>query len=523
MQPPALPASTYDLVAYPSYTHAQTHPARLGVIGALFGLNPARADQCRVLELGCGNGSNLIPMAESCGGSEFVGIDLAALPVAEGRRTIQDLGLRNIRLVHGSLTEVNADWGTFDYIIAHGLYSWVPPGIQVEILRLCRARLNPCGIAYISYNALPGSHLRMMLREMMLFHVRGLADPNERIQQARALAKFVAESQNTRDEYQLWMKAELERILEHDAGGIFHDELSDCNSPCSFTQFMEQAAHQGLQFLGEADFFEMFAHGFTEAAQQGLARLGNDRLRREQYLDFLKCRRFRQTLLCHQEVAVAGEPRAEAVLEFLVSSPARCTEDTRTAQTGATRVYKTPKGATCATDFAPGQAALEILERHWPLPVPFAELFQLASATTLKAGLPPATAGDPARQLASFLLQLFGASLIDFRTWLQPMARVAGDYPVVSPVARWQAQHGDVVTSGFHMAVKIEDEVGRFLLTSLDGTLNRAALVDKMRESFILKDPLAMAGQDETAVRHSIAQDLERNLARLAGMGLLVA
>jgi SAM-dependent methyltransferase len=523
MQPDTLPASTYDLVAYPSYTHAQTHPGRLGVIGHLFGLAPARADACRVLELGCGNGSNLVPMAEGFAGSEFVGIDLAALPIAGGQRMIADLGLTNVRLVQGNLTEVNADWGKFDYIIAHGLYSWVPPGLQTEILRLCRDRLNPRGLAFISYNALPGSHLRMMLREMMLFHTRGFADPSERIRQARALAKFLAESQNTRDEYQLWMKAELERILEHDAGHIFHDELSDENHPCSFTQFIQLAGQSGLQYVGEADFFEMFAHGFTEATQQRLAQLGNDRLRREQYLDFLKCRRFRQTLLCHQEVTISSEPQADAVLDFLVASPARCTSDARQAPVGATRVYQTPKGATCSTDFLLGQAALGILEQRWPLPLPFSELFELAARPSSTAGINPAPASGTAQTLAAFLLQLFGAGLVDFRTCLQPIARVAGEYPVVSPVARWQARHGDVVTSRFHMAVKVEDEVGRFLLTYLDGSLNRAALVEKMRESFVLKEPLALAGQDETAVGLSIKQDLERNLAKLAGMGLLVA
>jgi tRNA G46 methylase TrmB len=67
--------TAYDEVLYPSYTHNQTHPDRLATIATLFGLTPAPVERCRVLELGCGNGSNLVPMAYGLPGSEFVGID----------------------------------------------------------------------------------------------------------------------------------------------------------------------------------------------------------------------------------------------------------------------------------------------------------------------------------------------------------------------------------------------------------------------------------------------------------------
>src|ERR1022692_1414883 len=124
------PRTSYDLVVYPSYAHAQTHPDRLAVIGSLLGLEPAPAEHCRVLELGCGSGSNLVPMAWGLAQSEFVGIDLAASRIAEGKRMLSDLGLTNIRLIPGNITEINGDWGKFDYIIAHGLYSWVPAQVQ---------------------------------------------------------------------------------------------------------------------------------------------------------------------------------------------------------------------------------------------------------------------------------------------------------------------------------------------------------------------------------------------------------
>jgi len=523
MNPTIPPPTSYDVVAYPSYTHPQTHPGRLGVIGELFGLAPARADRCRVLELGCGNGSNLVPMAEGLPGSEFVGIDLAARPVAHGQCMIQDLGLRNIRLQQGNLTEINQDWGKFDYIIAHGLFSWVPAGVREEMFRLCRRHLQPQGLAFISYNSLPGSHLRLMLREMMLFHVRGIADAPERIRQALALTRFLAESQIARDEYQLWMKAELERILEHEAGHIFHDELAEFNQPCFFTQFVEQAGRHGLQFVGEADFFEMSTHGFTESACASLTQIGPNRLLREQYLDFLKCRRFRQTLLCHQEAALKPEAQAEAVVNLLVASQAKCASDEGAAHPGPARVYTTPKGATCTTDFPLGQAALSVLEQHWPMPLPFAELARLAVSHEAQTCGAPRPEGGASPQLAAFLLELFGAGLVEFRTCLPPIARVASERPVASPLARSQAQHGDVVSSRFHQAVKVEDEVGRFLLIWLDGTMDRPALSEKIRALFQARDTQAFSDPEDPATVQKIRLELEQNLAKLAGLGLLVA
>ena len=207
----------YDLIAYPSYTHPQTHPDRLAVIGTLFGLETAPVERCRVLELGCGNGSNLIPMAYELPGSDFTGIDLAGQPIAQGQQMASDLGMTNIKLIHGSVTEFEAGQGNFDYIIAHGLYSWVPAEVREAVLKLCRHSLTPHGIAFISYNALPGAHLRNMLREMMLFHVRGFVAPEERVRQAQALVKFLAEAQETNDEYRRWLKAEMESVLGHEA------------------------------------------------------------------------------------------------------------------------------------------------------------------------------------------------------------------------------------------------------------------------------------------------------------------
>src|SRR5947209_3687226 len=185
--------NAYDEIPYPGFALPQTHPDRLATLATLFGMRPAPIDRCRVLELGCGDGANLIPMALTLPGSTFVGIDLAARPIAKGEAMVAALGLHNIALHQQDILGISERIGTFDYIIAHGLYSWVPPPVRGKILAICAAHLRPDGIAYVSYNTYPGGRLREIAREMIAFHTRGVTDPRDRIARARAILGVVAE------------------------------------------------------------------------------------------------------------------------------------------------------------------------------------------------------------------------------------------------------------------------------------------------------------------------------------------
>ncbi len=509
--------TSYDLIAYPNHAHAQTHPDRLAVIGRLFGLQPASLPACRVLELGCGAGGNLVPLAVQFPQAAFSGIDLAEKPVAQGNQMIKDLGLNNIHLAPGDLAQVDQSWGEFDYIIAHGVYAWIPPEVRQSLLRVCRERLAPQGIAFISYNALPGGHLLRVVRDLMLFHTRGFQDPDERLRQAVAAVKFVADGQDTVDEYRLWMRAELERILEHDEGHLFHDELGEINDPCYFTDFIAQAGRHGLQYLGEADFFEMTDHAFKDEVRVNLRKLAGNRLVREQYLDFLKCRRFRQTLLCHQGLALKPQPDAAQVREFLVSSTALPLAEPQPDQRPGATVFETRTGARFQTDFQQGKAALARLRAAWPSPVAFDELVRELAQPGAGAEAP---VEDLPGKLADFLLELYGGGMVQFHTTRPICAATPGVRPVASPVARWQAARGHFVTTAFHLTIKLEDEIGRKLLTSLDGTRDRAALVKALLP--LLKSNAPSAPGDLETIQREIEAKLEPNLETLARLGLLI-
>ena len=520
---PSTSATEYDRVPYPSHTHAQTHPDRLAVLGRLFGLDPAPVTRSRVLEVGCGDGTNLAPMAWTLPGSEFVGLDLASEPIARGLQMTRDLELNNLRLVQADVTELDSGWGRFDYIIAHGFYSWVPPKARQHLLKLCGEMLSPQGIAYVSYNSLPGCHLRNMLREMLLFHVHRFESPQERIEQARALAQFLTQGPESHDPDRIWLKSEAERFLDQAPGLIYHDDLAAINQPLYFTQFITDAQSHGLQYLAEADFFEMADDLLPEPARQTLARLGRNRVLREQYLDFLKCRRFRQTLLCRREAVLLAAPNPEQVACFLVSSSASAAGAVVDLRQGVNWVFETPKGGKCQTDLPAGKAALTILGELWPFPMGFDDLTTEVSHRLERAGVGGEAVNSSRAALGEFLLRLYAGGIVEFRTWLPPVARQPGLRPLVAPVARWQAAKSEFVASLFHIPVKVEDRLGRRILTWLDGHTDRAGLLQKIRQWSTDKDSTGDGEQGDAKEEHDLESRLEENLRKLARLGLLTA
>ncbi len=200
----------YDALPYISGARNATSVDRLATLGRLLALPVADPEACRVLELGCGDGGNLIPMAISFPGSEFLGVDLAPTAIARGRSAIEAVGLSNIRLLEASFGDVGDEFSGFDFIIAHGVYSWVPEAVREQLLAVIRARLRPAGIAFVSYNAQPGSQVRGVLRQMMLLHTRAITDPRTKIEQARALLRMLMHAPaEAADIYRPLLKSEL--------------------------------------------------------------------------------------------------------------------------------------------------------------------------------------------------------------------------------------------------------------------------------------------------------------------------
>lgn len=292
------PANAYDQVPYDSHPNPQAHPARLATIATLMGLRPPDVRSCRVLELGCSSGGNLIPLAERLPGAAVIGIDGSARQIEMGRAAAAAVGLPNLTLLHRDILSLGPDLGTFDYIITHGVYSWVPPAVQEKILGACRELLAPNGVAYVSYNTLPGWRMRGIIRDVMLYRARGAGSPQDRLSRARSLVDFLAKSVSKEDNpYGLLPRQELEGLERHGDHYLFHEHLEEYNEPLYFHQFVERAAAHRLQYLGEADFGAMALQGLSGHVEAVLRGVAADPIELEQYSDFVRNRTFRQALL----------------------------------------------------------------------------------------------------------------------------------------------------------------------------------------------------------------------------------
>jgi methyltransferase-like protein/2-polyprenyl-3-methyl-5-hydroxy-6-metoxy-1,4-benzoquinol methylase len=520
------PRDSYDEILYPSYLHMQTNPERLATMATFFGMEPAPVEHCRVLELGCNDGGNLIPYAFSLPESVFVGIDLAARPIHYGQAIIEELGLKNIELRRFDVMDVDANFGEFDYIIAHGLYSWVPPPVREKILDLCRRNLAPRGVAYVSYNAYPGCHLRDMTREMMLFHTQHVTDPEEKIVQAMALLKFLADSFAEPDLYRMFLQKELEHVLERRREQMFHDDMAEFNQPYYFHQFARDAAAHGLQFLSEADFFEMQDHLYSPQVKEALRIMSSDIIAKEQYLDFVRCRRFRQTLLCHKEETLNRQVRPERMHKFHIASSARAISETPDIGGSSVEEFQGPKGALMKTDHPVAKAAIVCLGEIYPQSLRFEELLQHAlERSGQAAGVEASQRETDALVLGDILLQLYAAGMVELHVHQPQLVTEPGEHPLASRLARWQISKGVVVTTLLCTGLEVEDAFGQRLLQLLDGTRGRAALLKELKAlledgSLVLEDK---SGEARREFLENLPELLEQSLARFAKLGLLVA
>jgi methyltransferase-like protein/cyclopropane fatty-acyl-phospholipid synthase-like methyltransferase len=528
------PATSYDEVPYESHPFSQTHPSRLFVVGTLFGMRPTPVQRCRVLELASAAGGNLIPMADYLPDSEFVGIDLSARQIADGQELIRQFGLKNITLKHADILAVDDSYGKFDYIIAHGVFSWVPDKVRDKIFDICARLLTPNGIAYISYNTFPGWHMRGMIRDMMRYHSSRFATPVLRTQQARALLDFLAQSvRQDGSAYAVLLKQELETLRHQADHYLYHEHLEENNDPLYFHQFAERAKSRGLKYLGEARVGTMVTGNFGPDIEKTLRILATDQIQAEQYMDFLRNRMFRESLLCRDSVQPNWAVNPECLRVLHVASAAKPVgADGQPLQnlnlTAEENVsYKAPSGMTMATTRPLLKAAMKVLGDAYPGTVPFDVLRK--QARELIGGGDPTDAkvvAEDTQTLAVGLLNCYmGSDLVELHGMPIAFARQAGPKPVALPLARLQAQRGSMATNRRHEVVRLND-LDRHLVPLLDGTNDRDALVEKLTQVAqagslnVQKDGLTLS--DPKDVRTALKSVIDPALANVARLALLV-
>jgi SAM-dependent methyltransferase len=534
---------SYERVPYASGSYHHTHPDHLATLALLHGVETAPPARCRVLELGCSDGGNLVPMALELPASTFVGIDLSPRQIEMGVANVRELGLTNVDLRVLSILDADASqfsrqfavgspqedlttdscqlptancglasMGTFDFVICHGVYSWVGRDVQEQILALCAEVLAPNGVAYVSYNALPGWHVRHFVRDLMQYGTRNAADPAARsFELIRFLSDATARDQDAwaqlirgaREQFEQWTD-EPEYLL--------HDYLERTNEPVYLHEFVARAARHGLRYAADAE-AQMNEHdNLGPDVSSRLRALARDPIEEEQYFDFLVNRSFRRTLLVHESVTLDRTLQPARMRSLYAASSARPASPQPNLAPAVPETFENERGKPFSSSHPAAKALLVALAGAWPASLSFEELLARVDA-------------DEAL-LADLLWSLYWSGVAELHVEPPRCVNAVSERPRASELARRQAARGAFVTNLRRRVLKIDDPVARLLLLSLDGTRDRASLLR-------LLDGEAAAGRlditsgdqrvDPTRIPMVLQAVLDHHLQRLVRLALLDA
>ena len=294
----------YSELGYKSMPFPYTTPATLEAYAALVGISAPNPKTARVLELGATYGGNIISQALFNPDATFVGIELSQEQVEKGNEVIANAGLTNVSLVQSDIASIGSEIGTFDYIIAHGVYSWVDDGVKDALLRLIDEHLAEDGIAYISYNTYPGWHTMDEVRQLMMFSNRDKTQFNhkEKVLHGKTIGSIVGSQilkyDNLKERNSKFLGA-LRSVMQKDEYYVGHDHLEPNNDPVYFYQFNDHLEAHNLAYLCDADLTLSMVRSFDADIADTLDKLAlNDHVAQEQYLDFMLDTTFRKSIIC---------------------------------------------------------------------------------------------------------------------------------------------------------------------------------------------------------------------------------
>lgn len=521
--------NSYDEVPYESSPYANSHPNHLATIGTLFGMKPTAIEKARILELGCASGGNIIPIATQFPKAEIVGVDLSEVQIKMADKVVKDLKLKNIKFYAKSITDIKDELGKFDYIIVHGILSWVPEFVQKSIFEVCGRLLTEQGIAYISYNTAPGWNTIQTIRDMMLYHTKDISSVQDKITQARLLLKFIAESTEQQNSpYSEILKNEAELLAKQPDYYLRHDHLEDNNKPFYFKDIAAMAQENKLQYLGDASLPSMFIGNLPKEAAEKLNEV-NDITRSEQYMDFITNRRFRMTLLCKQGVPLTRNLSPEMIKSFALSMT--CSVDGKLKKADLTNTKEitfnigTGSG-TIGTANPVIKLALYNLGESISY-IEFKKLEKLVYSELEKAGLKQ-EAENAGALIATECSRLMLKGVLSVKTKACPFAISASDTPKALPLVQYQCQSLPIMwaTNANHdrIALNVFD---KYALRYCDGKNTHEQIIDKLF-THVENDELTITvnkekTKDKKAVTPQLKEAMENSLKNWVKSALLSA
>lgn len=506
---------SYDDVPYPSFTFPQTRPDRLSSVGRFYGIETAMPDKCRVLELGCGDGTNLLSFAYCHPESEFLGIDLSKVHIDDARKAADQLGLTNAVFECADVTTKPSDeLGKFDFIIAHGLFSWVPDFVREHILRIYSECLTPNGVGYISYNAFPGFHIRQIVRDLALYHTAQIEDADEKVNQTKNILGFVRQALPADSLNAQIVERELKEMFERSWSNVFHDDLSESNQAFYFHEFADLIKGHGLQYISEADISSSNISGMSEDVVNALNAIGTDVIRREQYIDFIKFRRFRSTLICRDNIKLIRSPEPSVVRNFRFSSPLKPSADADLFDTEPL-TFAGERDDTAQLNHPLTKTMLAQLGRSWTQSIDFDDLLAKAASDLAANGV--AVSDEDVVKAETYLLQMIRVELVRIHRFAPSTVSSISDRPKTSNFARWQMTRGcEAVTTMTGMNLEPESDLVRIVISLADGTRD----IEQIQKELL--DAVEVPDEQRKDFEANLPRIVEDCLNDLCSAGLLV-
>ncbi|MGX9355755.1 methyltransferase regulatory domain-containing protein [Roseobacteraceae bacterium S113] len=465
-------AEDYNKIPYRSVPYSQTQPACLAALAQMFSLTPPDVKTARVLELGCASGGNILPLALRYPDGQFTGIDLSDGQVATAQKRIADLGLTNIKITLADIADADFGDQVFDYIVVHGVYSWVPKAAQEAIFRIARDHMAEDGILYVSYNTYPGWNMRSVVREICSYHAGASDDAEKRVARARWMLDQLGEMTSSKTPYGQMLSKEADQQRKSPDSYILGEFLADYNDPCYFHEFVDAAGAYDLKFFSEVDIGSSVPENLgPDAAKLVRSIAGESGIALEQYMDFFLGRQFRRSLLVKSENAkkVRRKVGIDPISKLHFSSFWRKDESSR-APDGAVR-YKHGDNSIKA-DTSRAQAVFDYMQERAPASFSFPEIAEHLRDTgrlTSEADL---------KDLAKLLLRLSTGSGMAVLSEPVVVGRAADPYPHVHQLARYEAINKQSwVTNLRHAPIELPQMVYQVLPT-FDGTKSQDALVE---------------------------------------------
>ena len=486
---PDTAANPYDQIRYPSTVQEGLHPASLSVFACLHDRPFASPSHCRVLEIGCGEGINLMSIAVTAPRSQCVGFDLAETAIATGRATAAAAGLTNVELSVMDILNTPDSLGEFDYIVAHGVYAWVPARVRDATMRLIGRTLAPNGLALVSYNAMPGCRIRQIVRDILQDCLSDVTEPSARLVAAKEWLEFFASKWSETEPLQKAMRHRVHELLRYPLEVIFHDEMGEIYEPQFVSDVAAHAGQYGLQHLCDAQPARGCEALLPSDEKKALdERVGDDFTRFEQAYDYATLLPYRESLLCRDDGIIdrsAAWTRVQALHARGQFVPVSADE----SQPGKFEFQTRNNGRAATSERA------------------VADLLGCVGAAEPHVIALKDRVAD--RKIAETVLRLFRVGTLSLQTEPFAFTLTPGERPVASALTRLQAARGEShLASLQHTTVEIRDANTRHFISLLDGTRTRHDLAVEM-------------ARFTGAPTDAIAARLNDNLNRLAHMTLL--